>query len=286
MGGGTSIGHANFRVALDLHACFLVGHFGNCLQFYAKYFVDCKALLLSFVSNEKFIHSLLSGALLSYFLQPVYLSSVTVGRSPNSPEKFLLEDCLKRALYDRIQPLRNKLMSPFRVNQVCKVCYYLCNMETWWIFDNNTLIPLAANILGCPSTTKGVPAFWVSFEHFDMRVLQLNLISSCCTPYPIIVWLLRVFVYFYSKKNKNKICFLWLPGIQYVGISLACLKWFLEPLEESKAPLPKEHFIHLLSPLYASKLTNILKKSSPVEGINHHHHYYCAESGYWRFSCH
>jgi len=39
------------------------------------------------------------------------------------------------------------------------VCYYLCNMETWWIFDNNTLIPLAANILGCPSTTKGVPAF-------------------------------------------------------------------------------------------------------------------------------
>ncbi|BBG97528.1 adenosine deaminase [Prunus dulcis] len=41
-------------------------------------------------------------------------------------------------------------------------------------------------------------------------------------------------------------------GIQFVGIRLVCTKSFLEPLEESKAPLPKEHIIRLLSHLYAS----------------------------------
>lgn len=57
------------------------------------------------------------GALLYQFLQPMYLSTITVGQSLHSPDNFSFTDHLRRSLYERILPLSDELLPSFRLNK-------------------------------------------------------------------------------------------------------------------------------------------------------------------------
>jgi len=60
-----------------------------------------------------------TGALLSHILEPLYLSTITIGQLPDgAPEGFSIENNIKKALDARLSSLSSKLPPPFKTQRV------------------------------------------------------------------------------------------------------------------------------------------------------------------------
>uniref|UniRef100_A0A0E0KX01 A to I editase domain-containing protein n=1 Tax=Oryza punctata TaxID=4537 RepID=A0A0E0KX01_ORYPU len=69
----------------------------------------------------------IQGALLSHILEPLYLSTITIGQSPTgASEGFSVQNNIKKVLDARLSSLSSKLLLPFKLNKVGVAMYSIC----------------------------------------------------------------------------------------------------------------------------------------------------------------